>query len=164
MPEEHVSEQPAGVPSPSVPIPGIYTPPPPVPPLRRSIVIPKGQHALSSAVWQVKPPSALPNLGTLKQTGTPAEAPLNFPAMSLRIDNFSTQWIYVRETGLWVPPTWYGRVMRLAGITSRSVWFETPPGVTPPAVSTTEVAVLVWYEEEIPEREGALIGPAFTFA
>jgi hypothetical protein len=71
---------------------------------------------------------------------------LAFTALSVRIDNYSSHWIFVRSSGVYVPPFIYGTVIGLdPGVSVAEYLLQAPLGHTDPTVLESLV-LSIWYE------------------
>lgn len=87
--------------------------------------------------------------------GTPDSFPLDFKANSLRVDNYSPQFLYIDSANFWVPPGTVGWILKCvqASDEGRAYW-AAPAGVTQPAPVTGALAVLMWLEESLDFQSG----------
>lgn len=87
--------------------------------------------------------------------GTPDSFPLDFKANSVRVDNYSPQFLYIDSANFWVPPGTVGWVLKCvqASDEGRAYW-AAPAGVVQPAAVTGALAVLMWLEEELDFQTG----------
>ncbi len=92
-------------------------------------------------------------------TTTPAalQRQLGFPAQSVRIDNYSSHWVFVRSAGIYVPPFMYGAVLTLdPAVNVAEYLLAAPLGHTDP--STVESVVLsIWYETQYQPSSGTAV-------
>jgi len=81
-------------------------------------------------------------------TITPAtlSSTLGFQAQSVRIDNYSSHWIYITSAGIYVPPFVYGTVILLDPAVMSAQWqLSAPLGHTDGTALESQV-VSIWYE------------------
>jgi hypothetical protein len=73
-------------------------------------------------------------------------AQLAFQAQSVRIDNYSSHWLFVRASGVYVPPFVYGTVILLdPGVAVAEYVLQPPLGhVDPTALES--LVLSIWYE------------------
>jgi len=82
-------------------------------------------------------------------TVTPAvlSSTLSFQAQSVRIDNYSSHWVYVQSAGIYVPPFVYGTIILLDPAVMNAQWLLSPPlNHTDPATPLESQVVSIWYE------------------
>lgn len=81
-------------------------------------------------------------------TVTPAalNRSLGFQAQSVRLDNYSSHWIFVRSAGVYVPPFVYGTVIALDPGVSVAEWVLSPPLNHVDPATVESVVVTIWYE------------------
>lgn len=79
---------------------------------------------------------------------------LPFKAKSIRIDNLTNQWVFIRSLRLWVPPDWYGAVFSCNGIQQVSITFMPPPGLTDAVVTPNTVVSIVAHFDRVPDVAG----------
>jgi hypothetical protein len=82
---------------------------------------------------------------------TPAalDRALGFQAQSVRIDNYSSHWIFVRSSGIFIPPFIYGTVLALTpGVSVAEFVLQAPPNHTDSG-SLESVVLSTWYECEL---------------
>ena len=138
-----------------------YVPPLPVP-LERPVVRDyRYQRGLRSSVWLVNPTSkTAPTLGTLVGGG-PSDAGEDFAINSIMVDNFTVQWAYWPEVGVFVPPFNFGRVFRFDGSRRKRVLFEAPAGlatvVSPSSTQANQILRATFYEELLAESSGQVV-------
>ncbi|MBI3936914.1 MAG: hypothetical protein HY323_08050 [Betaproteobacteria bacterium] len=134
---------------------------PPLPvPLTRQVQRAVGARGITEPPWVVNPPATLPGYGTVVGIGGTADQDADFAIQTIRVDNLSRQWMYFPDVQVWVPPLWVGRVFRYNGSHRRKAYFETPAGMTAYSLSTSEVAVLTYYEEMLEEVDGEQLSSA----
>ena len=74
---------------------------------------------------------------------------LGFQAQSVRIDNYSSHWVYVRSSGIYIPPFIYGTVLSLQPGVMVAEWvLQAPLGHVDPT-TVESLVVSTWYECEL---------------
>lgn len=89
--------------------------------------------------------------------GTAAlDAQLGFLARSVRVDNYTTRWLYVADLDMYVPPRCFGMISSIvAGTQKVRVIQEAPPGgVALGAITAGEIARVVFTERMLGEHTG----------
>lgn len=109
----------------------------------------------------VRPLSETPRLTPDKQifyTQTTVAVDLNtdipFKAQTLRIDNYTNNWVFVPQLRRFVPPDWYGAVFNATGIASVTLLWQAPPGLVQPAPTAGTIITVIAHQERCPEVAG----------
>lgn len=95
-------------------------------------------------------------------TVTPAtlNQQITFQAKSVRIDNFSSHWIYLVSAGMYIPPYVWGSVFWLSPANSTASYTISAPQGHVDATPTLESYVVsIWYEDQLSPSAG-LLGPS----
>jgi hypothetical protein len=71
---------------------------------------------------------------------------LGFVAQSVRVDNYSSHWIYLPSTGMYVPPLVYGTVLWLNPGSNVAYWLQSPPPGHADGTALESLVVTIWYE------------------
>lgn len=72
---------------------------------------------------------------------------LAFQAQSVRVDNYSSHWIFVRSSGVYVPPFVYGTIITLDPGVSVAEWvISAPLGHVDPGTAVESLVLTIWYE------------------
>jgi hypothetical protein len=82
---------------------------------------------------------------------TPAalDRALGFTAQSVRVDNYSSHWVFVRSSGIYIPPFIYGTVLALQpGVGVAEYVLGAPLGHVDSA-TVESLVVSTWYECEL---------------
>lgn len=74
---------------------------------------------------------------------------LGFQAQSVRIDNYSSHWVYVRSSGIYVPPFVYGTVLALQPGVSVAEWVLGAPLGHVDGTALESLVLSTWYECEL---------------
>lgn len=111
----------------------------------------------------VRPLSETPRFAPDKQryhmlipVNVDASIDIPFKAQSLRVDNWSIEYLFIPQLNLWVPPLWHGAVYSTTGLSSVTFIWQSPPGLVQPAGVNT-VATAIAYLERLPGVAGARI-------
>jgi hypothetical protein len=83
-----------------------------------------------------------------------ANIDLSFKAQAIRIDNLTSQWIFLLQFRRWLPPFWYGAVFQGTGISSVTIIFQSPPGITQPAAIANGIVIGIAHSERLTEVDG----------
>lgn len=79
---------------------------------------------------------------------------MSFQAKSVRLDNFSSHWIYLVSAGMYVPPFTWGAIYPLDPATMVAYWILSPPlGHTDPTNVDSNV-ISIWYEQMLTPTAG----------
>ena len=85
------------------------------------------------------------------------DAQLGFQARSVRIDNYSSHWLYLSSCGMYVPPFTYCSVMPIIPAVASAQWIiQPPPGHIEPTPILESVVVSIWYMHFIEPTAGLL--------
>jgi hypothetical protein len=85
---------------------------------------------------------------------------LSFQAQSVRIDNFSSHWIYIVSAGMYIPPFVWGSVFWINPAVSVAGYVISPPLNHIDATPTVESQIVsIWYEDQLSPSAG-LLGPS----
>jgi len=97
--------------------------------------------------WPQFPPTQYERFFTVTPAGLQHQ--LAFTAQSVRIDNYSSHWLFVRSSGVYIPPFIYGTVIGLQpGVSVAEYLLQAPLGhVDPSAVES--LVLSIWYECEL---------------
>ena len=81
-------------------------------------------------------------------TNTPAtlDAQLGFLAKSVRVDNYSSNWLYFPSAGMYIPPFVWGVMLTLDPATSVAQWTISPPLNHTNSGSLQSMVMTIWYE------------------
>lgn len=84
------------------------------------------------------------------------DAQLGFLARSIRVDNYTTRWLYLADFDMYVPPRTFGMISSItAGTQKARVIQEAPPGgVAIGAITAGEIARVVYTERMLGEHTG----------
>lgn len=74
---------------------------------------------------------------------------LAFTAQSVRVDNYSSHWIYMRSSGVFVPPFVYGTVIALNPGVSTAEWILQAPLGHADGTALESLVLTIWYECEL---------------
>ena len=74
---------------------------------------------------------------------------LGFTAQAVRVDNYSSHWVYLPSTGMYVPPLVYGTVLWLSPGTNVAFWTQSPPPGHVDGTALESLIVSIWYEESM---------------
>jgi hypothetical protein len=82
---------------------------------------------------------------------TPAalDEQLGFQAQSVRVDNYSSHWVFVRSSGIYIPPFIYGTVISLQPGASVAEYTLGGPVGHADAATNESLVVSMWYECEL---------------
>ena len=75
------------------------------------------------------------------------DAALSFQAKSVRIDNFSSHWVYIVSAGIYVPPFVYGTIALLSPAVMNAQYVLTPPLGHADGTALESQIVSIWYEQ-----------------
>lgn len=82
---------------------------------------------------------------------------LAFQAQSVRIDNFSSHWIYVQSAGMYLPPFIYGAILPLQPAVMVAGWITQPPlGHADASTALDSNVITIWFEDAIPPSSGTV--------
>jgi len=71
---------------------------------------------------------------------------LGFQAQSVRIDNYSSHWVFVRSSGIFIPPFLYGTVLTLdPGVSVAEYLLQAPLGHADSG-ALESLVLSIWYE------------------
>jgi len=80
---------------------------------------------------------------------------LSFQAETVRVDNYSSHWIWIRSAGIYIPPFVYGSMLMLDPAVAVAEWIATPP---PNHIDTSTIleslVLTIWYEASITPSTG----------
>lgn len=79
------------------------------------------------------------------------------PAESIRVDNYSTQYLHLVEPDDYAVPGQVNKVIFVGGITRITLKFEAPPNVSQAAATPGQIGQMWTYEAGVP---GAPLGPS----
>jgi hypothetical protein len=75
---------------------------------------------------------------------------LGFQAQSVRVDNYSSHWLYFPSIGIYIPPFVYGSVFWLQpGSNVAQYNLQAPLGHVDPGTVVESTVVTMWYEEQL---------------
>jgi hypothetical protein len=105
---------------------------------------------LPSPVSHPKYPNFPPTQYERFFTITPAglDRQLGFNAMSVRVDNYSSHWVYLPSAGMYIPPFIYGTVLWLNPGSNVAFWIVGAPIGHTDSASLESLVVSIWYESE----------------
>lgn len=79
---------------------------------------------------------------------------LGFTAQSVRLDNFSSHWVFVRSAGAYIPPFTYGTIVGLdPGVSTADYVLAAPVGHADSS-SLESLVLSIWYESWQPSVTG----------
>lgn len=82
------------------------------------------------------------------------DSALSFQAKSVRVDNYSSHWIYIQSAGMYIPPLVYGNLFLLDPAVATAQWIQgVPPGHTD-GTALESLVVTIWYEASLPPTVG----------
>lgn len=82
------------------------------------------------------------------------DSQLGFTAQSVRLDNYSSHWIFVRSAGIYVPPFVYGTVLLLDPGVTVAEWLLQPPQGHADPTALESLVLSIWYECALPPVTG----------
>jgi hypothetical protein len=87
---------------------------------------------------------------------------LAFTAQSVRVDNFSSHWLFFQAAGQFVPPYTYGVVLLLSpGVGVAQFAYAPPQGLADASPTIDSNVVTVWYETEYAPNAGTILPASF---
>lgn len=84
-----------------------------------------------------------------KVTPNVLDEQLGFQAQSVRIDNYSSHWVYVRSSGIYIPPFIYGTVLALQPGVSVAEYVLGAPLNHADSATLESLVVSIWFECEL---------------
>jgi hypothetical protein len=95
---------------------------------------------------------------------TPAviNSQLGFTAQTVRVDNYSSHWLWFPSAGMWVPPFMYSAILNLSpGVPLAQYQIQAPTGYTDPTPVFESNVVTVWLEDMLQPQSGTPINSSF---
>lgn len=119
------------------------------------------EEQVNLAEADARPQSEMPRWLPIKQifqfnaiTNILTQQNIPFKAQSLRVDNFTNQWVFVPQLRLFIPPDWFGAILSTTGISAFTIDFQAPPGLTQAAPTAGAIVNCVAHSERLIDVAG----------
>lgn len=116
---------------------------------------------IDAAIENARPASETPRFAPVKQlfyiqssVAVDVNTDVPFKAQSIRVDNYTNNWLFIVQLRRWIPPDWFGAVLTATGLSSIGILWQAPPGLVQPAPTAGTIATVIAYEERLPEVAG----------
>lgn len=78
-----------------------------------------------------------------------------FPAQSLRIDNYTNQWLFLPSLRLYIPHSYFSVILSTNGMRQLTIIFQAPPGITEDAPLPNTIVVITAHMERLIDNSGS---------